>query len=107
MVSIKSVMKMLAVPGLLVSLAACAVFEGQETTGQYIDDATVTAKIKEAFVADPQIKSMQISVETMNGVVQLSGFVDSATTEAHAVQVARGVTGVKTVKDSLDIASPK
>jgi osmotically-inducible protein OsmY len=99
-----SAVKYLLISIFLVSLTACSVFEGQETTGEYIDDATVTAKIKKAFLVDPQVKSFQIGVETMDGVVQLSGFVDSAESEEHAVHVAEHVNGVKMVKDSLVIA---
>jgi osmotically-inducible protein OsmY len=76
-------------------------FEGRETTGQYVDDTTITAKVKEAFVADPQVKAMQVNVETMQGVVQLSGFVDSPNIERRAVRLAGQVKGVKSVKDTI------
>lgn len=83
------------------SLASCAMFQGRETAGQYVDDATITTKVKEAFVADKYVSANQVSVETMQGVVQLSGFVDSASKEQRAVQLARNVSGVKSVKDDI------
>ncbi len=66
----------------MLSLGACSMFEGRETTGQYVDDTTITAKVKEAFIADPVVKAMQVNVETMQGTVQLSGFVDSTRVRA-------------------------
>src|ERR1700722_17434579 len=93
--------KFLLLPVLFLSLGACSLFEGRETSGQYVDDSTITAKVKEAYVADPQVSSMQVNVETMQGVVQLSGFVSSKSMEQHAVQLAQQVNGVKSVKDNL------
>src|ERR1700722_15197051 len=92
---------MLAIPVLVLLLAACSLFEGRETTGQYVDDTTITAKVKEVFVADPKVKVLQVNVETMQGVVQLSGFVDSAASEQRAVGLASQVRGVKSVKDNI------
>ena len=86
---------------LTTSLAACAAISGRETAGEYVDDATITTKVKAALFDDPGVKSMQISVETMQNVVQLSGFVDSAQTKARAGELARSVTGVREVKNDL------
>ena len=63
--------------------------------------STITTKVKEAFIADPQVKASQINVETMQGVVQLSGFVDLPKSEARAVELARQVRGVTSVKDNI------
>ncbi len=98
-------MKSLAVSGLLLSLACCTVMDSRETAGQYVDDSTISAKVKEAFLADSKVNSTQVSVETMQGVVQLSGFVDSSDTEARAVRLAQQVKGVKSVKDSIIVRS--
>ncbi len=57
--------------------------------------------MKEAYVADPQVSSMQVNVETMQGVVQLSGFASSPAIEQRAVQLAQNVHGVKAVKDNI------
>ncbi|MDR3425538.1 MAG: BON domain-containing protein [Alphaproteobacteria bacterium] len=82
-------------------LASCAMFSGRETAGQYVDDSTITSKVKGDIFEDPALKILQINVETMQGVVQLSGFVDSQTSESKAVTIARHVQGVKSVKDDL------
>jgi hyperosmotically inducible periplasmic protein len=86
---------------LAVSLAACAAVSGRETAGEYIDDATITAKVKTAIFNEPSLKSLQVSVETFQDVVQLSGFVDTAQTKAKAGDVARNVRGVRAVKNDL------
>jgi hyperosmotically inducible protein len=99
--------KAFALMALACSLAACSLFSGRETTGQYVDDTTITAKVKEAFVADSQVKASQVNVETMQGVVQLSGFVDSASTEARAVRLAKQVNGVKDVQDNISVRTTR
>jgi len=86
---------------LATTLAACSAVEGRETAGQYVDDTTLTTKVKAAIVNDEGLKGMQINVETMQGVVQLSGFVDTAQQAAQAASDARGVTGVKSVRNSI------
>ena len=87
---------------LLVALmAGCASSATQESTGEYIDDSGITASVKAAIYNDPMLKVGQISVETYKGVVQLSGFVDSKQAARRAVELARSVKGVKSVKNSL------
>jgi len=86
---------------LTTSLAACAAISGRETVGEYVDDATITTKVKAAMFDDPSVKVMQIGVETMQNVVQLSGFVDSTEVKARAGELARGVSGVREVKNDL------
>jgi osmotically-inducible protein OsmY len=66
-----------------------------------MDDTVITTKVKTAILADSELKMLQINVETFKGVVQLSGFVESKKMMNHAVEVARGVSGVKTVKDDM------
>jgi len=88
---------------LLVSLAACAPTPTREGTGEYIDDSVITGKVKAAFAADPTVKATQVQVETVKGTVQLSGFVDSRESAQKAVEIARGVKGVKSVKNDTVI----
>lgn len=83
------------------ALSACAVVQGQETAGQYIDDAAITTKVKAQLIDDPEVKSTQVSVETMKGVVQLSGFVQNRQIAVRAEQVTRRVDGVRGVKNDL------
>lgn len=83
------------------TLGACSAIEGQETAGQYVDDATITTKVKAAILNDQGLKGMEINVETLNGVVQLSGFVNTAAQAQKAASDAQGVTGVKSVRNSI------
>ena len=85
---------------LATSIAGCAAMSGRETPGEYVDDATITTKVKASIVNDLGLSS-QIGVETMQNVVQLSGFVDSPQIKARAGEIARGVSGVKDVNNSL------
>ena len=71
--------------------------------GRVVDDSVITGKVKAALVADPTTKAHQITVETFQGVVQLSGFVDSSEARSRATQVAQQVEGVKNVKNDLQL----
>jgi osmotically-inducible protein OsmY len=89
----------------LVTLTACAATSVRESTGEYVDDSVITTKIKSMLAADDFLKSFQISVETYQGVVQLSGFVDSQKAVDKANEVANGVQGVKSLKNNLIVKS--
>lgn len=103
----------LSVPSLITILAlgagvatlstSCAGTATRESTGEYIDDATITTKVKAAFVKDPLVKALQVNVDTFKGAVQLSGFVDTAEQKSRAEQVAAGVVGVTTVKNNITL----
>jgi osmotically-inducible protein OsmY len=73
--------------------------------GRVVDDSVITGKVKAALVADSTTKAHQISVETFQGVVQLSGFVDSSEARSRAAQLAKQVDGVKNVKNDLELRS--
>jgi hyperosmotically inducible periplasmic protein len=88
---------------MLILLVGCASQPGRESTGEYIDDTAITAKVKAALVADKEVSAMSVNVETFRGVVQLSGFADGQKEISRAVSVARGVKGVKSVKNDLRI----
>ena len=75
----------------------------KETVGEYLDDATVTAKVKAALIESRDTKAYQINVETEDGVVQLSGFVDTEAARSAATTVARAVKGVKDVRNELSV----
>ena len=78
----------------------------KETTGEYVDDATVTAKVKTAIVSDVGVKAASnVNVETFRGVVQLSGFADSDEQASKAVTAAKKVNGVKSVKNDIRVKS--
>ena len=86
---------------LVTALLGCASTPTKESTGEYVDDSTITTKVKAAILEDPGLKVFQINVETFKGEVQLSGFVESAQSVNKAGEVARGVGGVKSVKNIL------
>ncbi len=86
---------------LVTMVAGCAAISGRESSGAYVDDATITAKVKADIFDDSSLKLSQIGVETFQDVVQLSGFVDSSRAKERAGQIARNVAGVRDVKDSL------
>ena len=86
---------------LLLSVVACAPTPTKEGTGEYVDDTVITTKVKAAILNEPGLKSAEINVETFKGVVQLSGFVSSQADINKAVEVARGVNGVKSVKHDM------
>ena len=88
---------------LLALVAACGPKPKSRSTGAYVDDKVITAKVETALIGNEQTKARQISVETYRGVVQLSGFVDSKQSKAVAEQVTRGVKGVVDVKNDLII----
>ena len=87
----------------LLTTAGCAVTRGQETTGAYIDDAALTTRIKARFVENKQVDAASIKVETLNGTVMLSGFAKSTTERNTAEAIARGVNGVKSVKNEISV----
>ena len=86
---------------LLATFVACASTSNQEGMGEYVDDSVITTKVKSMLAKDDFLKSFQIGVETYKGTVQLSGFVDAEKAVDKAGEIARGVKGVKSVKNDL------
>ena len=86
---------------MLITAVGCASTSKQEGTGEYVDDSVITTKVKAAVLNEPTLKSAEINVETFKGVVQLSGFVSSQAAANKAVEVARSVGGVKSVRNDM------
>jgi osmotically-inducible protein OsmY len=86
---------------LIATLAACASTRTHESTGQYIDDSVITTKVKAELAGDDFLKSFQIGVETYKGAVQLSGFVNSQQAIDKAIEITKGINGVKSIKNDL------
>jgi hyperosmotically inducible periplasmic protein len=84
-------------------LAGCVTTPYGAATGQGVDDATITANVKAALVQDPVTRARNISVNTFEGTVELSGFVDNGAERHEALQVASGVPGVRSVQDQLRV----
>lgn len=92
-----------ALAGITIIGSGCAVMRGQETTGAYVDDTAITTAVKAKMVEDKTVAASSISVETLNGTVQLSGFAKSAAEKMQAENIARGVRNVKSVRNDIAI----
>lgn len=87
----------------LLLATGCAVSRGQETIGAYVDDAGITTLVKSRLFEDKSVAGSSISVETLNGAVMLSGFAKSSQERNTAESIARGVKGVKSVKNEIAV----
>ena len=83
------------------AVVGCASTQKSEGTAEYIDDSVITTKVKAAILNDPTLKVAEINVETFKGIVQLSGFVGSQADVNRAVEITRGVNGVKSVRNDM------
>lgn len=92
-----------AIAASLVILSGCAVTRGQETVGAYVDDATITTKVKTRFVDNRDVDAASIKVETLNGTVLLSGFAKNSTERTAAEGIARNVSGVRSVRNEIAV----
>lgn len=99
----KPARSLLAATLLAAAVGAGAAEPGRETTGQYMDDATITTKVKSAFVKDPVVNALDVKVETYKGTVQLSGYASSQAEIQRAESMARSVPGVSDVKNDIQL----
>ena len=102
MTSLKQVSTLLAALAIATTVG-CAATAKSESTGQYVDDTAITAKVKKDIFDEPTLKSAEINVETFKGVVQLSGFVSSQANINKAVVVAKNVNGVTSVTNKMTV----
>jgi hyperosmotically inducible periplasmic protein len=79
--------------------------EQSRSAGEVVDDSVITARVKTALARDPRTNAFQVNVETREGVVLLSGFVDSSTAREAATEVTQKVTQVARVDNQLDVKS--
>lgn len=98
-----SSLRLFAVLALAMPIAACTVFEGRQNVAEYADDSGITNSIRAKYIEDPVVKFRDVSVTTMNGVVQLGGFVDTPSERARAGQIARSTTGVRQVQNNIAV----
>jgi hyperosmotically inducible protein len=87
----------------LMTTVGCGATHSKDSTGEYLDDSVITSKVKTAIFSDETLKVAEINVETFKGVVQLSGFVNSREDINKAVNVARQVKGVISVKNDMRV----
>jgi osmotically-inducible protein OsmY len=95
------VIRFLVLLMLIATFVACASTRTHESAGQYVDDSVITTKVKSLLAEDDFLKSFQISVETYQGTVQMSGFVNSQKAIDKAGEIVRSVKGVKSIKNDL------
>ncbi|ASX26734.1 BON domain-containing protein [Candidatus Williamhamiltonella defendens] len=100
---IKTLTLLLSVILLTFTVASCVPTKKSEGTGGYLDDTVITTKVKAALLAEKNLQSTEINVETFKGKVQLSGFVSSRQAIQHAIKVASGVSGVKSVSNKMQV----
>ena len=93
----------LSAGGVLALPTGCAATATRQSTGEYVDDSTITTKVKAAFIRDPVVKAFQVDVKTFKGTVQLSGFVDTAEQKSRAATIAAGVAGVRDVVNNVTV----
>ncbi len=86
---------------MIATFAACASTRTHESAGEYVDDSVITTKVKSLLAQDDFLKSFKISVETYQGTVQLSGFVNTQQAVNKAGEIVRSVKGVKSLKNNL------
>lgn len=86
---------------LLATMLGCGSSPTREGTGEYVDDTVITTKVKAAVFNEPTLKSSETNVETFKGTVQLTGFVSSRADINKAVDLARGIQGVKSVRNDM------
>jgi osmotically-inducible protein OsmY len=82
---------------------SCAGSDTKSSTGEYIDDSVITAKVKTALLNSPEVSGLSIEVETFRGEVQLSGFADTDKERDTAAKVAKTVAGVRSVKNDIQV----
>jgi hyperosmotically inducible protein len=103
MKQLKSILTAVFLAASLGTFVGCASTATQQGTGEYVDDSVITTKVKAAIFDDPVTKVLEIKVKTFKGEVQLSGFVSSREAANRAIELARGVKGVTSVKDDMQI----
>lgn len=87
----------------VIGTTGCAVVRDQQTVGSYIDDTTLTTRVKTKFAEDPVVSAMSIKVETLKGLVQLSGFAKNGEEKMKAETLAKNTSGVTGVRNDIVI----
>jgi osmotically-inducible protein OsmY len=93
----------LLLSGLALIGSGCAGSGVHRSTGAYVDDKGISTRVKTALFRDPLVSGFDVHVDTFRGDVQLSGFVDNSEQKARAAEIARGVSGVQTVTNNLEV----
>ncbi|MFO7325777.1 MAG: BON domain-containing protein [Pseudomonadota bacterium] len=86
-----------------VALPGCNVFRGQSTAGQYVDDVSITARVKAKLLDSKEVEGLEVNVDSTNGAVTLTGWADTEAEARTAGRIARDVEGVKSVDNQLQV----
>jgi len=105
MMNRRSMLRAATAAMILPAVAACARTSTRQSTGEYIDDASITTRVKAKLAEDSEVRARDVKVETYNGVVQLSGFVGTTAEARRAVELTRDVPGVRSVRNDIRIKS--
>lgn len=89
----------------LLTTTGCAVVRDQQSVGSYVDDATLTTRVKAKFAENSTVSAMAIKVETFKGVVQLSGVAKSSDERLTAERLARNTSGVVSVRNDIVVSN--
>ncbi len=103
MKSVNYALRLFFVAVFAVAIAGCAPTEKSKSTGEVIDDAAITAKVKSVLIKDPEISAAEINVDTYKGKVLLSGFVSDSEDVWRAGKLARDIKGVRSVTNDLHV----
>ena len=95
-----------AIAIVMVATSACAASGPDRSTGQVVDDSSITARVKAALIDEPATKARQIDVNVNRGVVELAGAVDTQAAKTKAGSVAQKVNGVREVRNNLTVGAP-
>ena len=94
---------LLSIVSIAALAAGCAASPAHESTGEYLDDATITTKVKTELLTAKDLSSLEIRVQTRNGEVQLGGYAPSEAEKERAAQIASAVAGVKEVHNDIQV----
>ena len=100
---LKSSLSALFLAIILATALGCSANLPKESAGEFVDDSVITTRVKASIVDHPTLKAIEIHVETLKGTVRLSGYVASQAQIDKAGAVARGVPGVRSVKNELQL----
>jgi hyperosmotically inducible periplasmic protein len=101
----RSAMKFVALAATTLLVATgCNVMRGQQSASDYVDDTTLTARVKAAIMDDNQVKGTNFNVDVYQGKVTLSGVTDSREEAKRAEQIARQTPGVKSVESAIRVS---
>jgi len=91
--------------GALATTSGCAGNKYDRSTGEYIDDKSLTMRVNHALNDNPEYKFNDVNVSVFRGTVQLSGFVNTSDQKSKAEDIAKGIQGVQKVVNNITVKS--